>query len=151
MFANAKWTHANVAVRLTELEAKYKQGGDAGAEAALSIGNVLYNMTRWGNARVMLSATHQETKDASPAMAWYKKAHDLAKNRELKAKAAFLAAKAELGTAISVAEQDPKWTGEDLPLPRTWYPVVKQYANTKYYKEVLAECGRFRSWVKKRP
>jgi tetratricopeptide (TPR) repeat protein len=142
-YEKAKWDHANVVDRLIELDAKVKAGGEPGAEAALQIGNVLYNLTYWGNARQATAETHQKTEDASLAMKYYKKAHDLSKNRELKVKAAFLAAKAELGTLLGV-----DGTAGGLPIPKTWFPVVKQYANTRYYKEVLKECGHFASWVK---
>jgi len=143
-YGKAKWDHANVVERLIELEAKVKTGGEPGAEAALQIGNVLYNLTYWGNARQATAETHQSTEDASLAMKYYKKAHDLSRNRELKVKAAFLAAKAELGTML-----DADSTGNGLPVPRIWFPVVKQYANTRYYKEVLKECEHFASWARK--
>jgi hypothetical protein len=35
-----------------------------------------------------------------------------------------------------------------LPIPKTWFPIVKSFADTKYYKEVLAECGHFRKWAR---
>ena len=54
------------------------------------------------------------------------------------------AAKAELGTML-----DADSTGNGLPVPRIWFPVVKQYANTRYYKEVLKECEHFASWARK--
>ena len=146
-YEKAKWDHANVVDRLIELDAKVKTGGEPGAEAALQIGNVLYNLTYWGNARQATAETHQRTEDASLAMKYYKKAHDLSKNRELKVKAAFLAAKAELGTLLG-ADSTGAAPAAGLPLPRTWFPVVKQYANTRYYKEILKECGHFASWAK---
>jgi hypothetical protein len=139
-YGGAKWDHANVTTKLIELEAKVKLGGEAGADAALQIGNVLYNLTYWGNARQATEDTHQKTDDASLAMKYYKKAFDLSKNRELKVKAAFLAAKAELGNQMDA-------NGSGLPIPTTWFPVVKQFSNTRYYKEVLKECGHFASWA----
>lgn len=144
-YEKAKWTHANFVARLVELEQKAKGGGEAGAEAALLLGNALYNITYHGNARVVLAASHQSTNDASAAQRWYKRAYDTTKNRELKAKAAFLAAKAELGNLVNGldAYTDP------LPIPKTWFPVVKSFSDTRYYKEVLAECGHFRQWAKK--
>lgn len=147
-YEKSKWDHANVVERLIELDAKVKLGGEAGAEAALQIGNVLYNLTYWGNARQATAETHQKTEDATLAIKYYKRAHDLSKNRELKVKAAFLAAKAELGTLMS-SDNDPAGNTAGLPIPKTWFPVVKQYANTRYYKEVLRECGHFASWAKR--
>jgi tetratricopeptide (TPR) repeat protein len=139
-YEKAKWDHLNVTDRLIELEGKVKLGGEQGAEAALQIGNVLYNVTYWGNARQATAETHQKTEDSSLAMKYYKKAFDLSKNRELKAKAAYLAAKAELGTLLA--------NGGGMAIPATWFPVLKQFSNTRYYKEVLKECGHFAAWAK---
>ncbi len=145
-FQHAKWTHASFAVRLAELEIKAKGGGEAAAAAAMLLGNALYNITWYGNARVVLEESHQDTRNTTAAMYWYKRAHDLSSNRELKAKAAYLAAKAELGN-LWTAQLDGTSAGDDTPVPRTWYPVLKGYANTKYYKAVLKECGYFAAWV----
>jgi hypothetical protein len=35
----------------------------------------------------------------------------------------------------------------ELPIPTTWFTRLKPLSNTKYYKEVLKECGTFRAWV----
>ena len=148
-FEHAKWTHASFATRLAELELKARGGGETGAEAALVLGNALYNITWHGNARVVLEGSHHATRDASAALRWYKRAYELTKNRELKAKAAFLAAKSELGNLIS--KQDDTSDPGGLPIPATWFPIVKSFANTKYYKEVLKECGHFRDWARARP
>ncbi|MCX5746028.1 MAG: hypothetical protein NT062_26415, partial [Proteobacteria bacterium] len=142
-YANAKWTNVSLAARLVELAKVAGGQGEPAAEAALALGNALYNATWHGNARVLTEGTHQTTHDATQAERWYKRAFDLSKNRELKAKAAFLASKAELGTAIG-ANFDANMP---LPLAKQWFPVVKTFADTKYYKEVLKECGTFSSWV----
>ena len=38
-----------------------------------------------------------------------------------------------------------------LPIPGTWFPVVKKLSDTKYYREVLRECGHFAAWARARP
>jgi len=146
-YARSQWDHASLIARLVELDTKVKQGGEAGADAALQIGNVLYNLSHWGNARIVSEETHQSTHDATPAIRWYKRAFDLTRNRELAVKAAYYAAKAELGTAMWEASRIPN--GNDaLPIPRVWFPVIKRYSNTRYYKSLLAECGHFAAWVR---
>lgn len=147
-YANAKWTHATFAARLAEL-AKLAAGTDEkAAEAALAIGNAMYNVTRYGNARIVAGSSHQYTRDTKLAERWYKKAYDTSKNRELKAKAAFLAAKAETGALINAAiGPDDYDGGVAIPTPKVWFPVVKSLADTKYYKEVLKECGTFAAWA----
>lgn len=142
-YGKSAWTTASTLARLDELVGKAAGNGDAAAEAALTIGNALYNVTWYGNARGVLSGTHQETRDTGPALRWYKRAFDAAKSRELKVKAAFLAAKCELGDLVNKA---PDQSYDTLPVPRTWFKTVRQFADTRYYKEILRECGHFRAW-----
>ncbi len=145
----AKWTHRNLVARLAELELAAKGGGEAGAQAALALGNALYNITHHGNARAFTDPTHQSTSDARLAERYYKKVYDSSGNRELKAKAAWLAAKAELGTLIyreQVARPED-FVDAAMMTPKTWFPIFAKFANTKYYKEVLKECGRFRDYA----
>jgi hypothetical protein len=149
-YASAPWTHASFAARLAELERTAKGTGEAAAEASLALGNALYNITHYGNARVVLADTHQATRDTRAAERWYKRAYDLSKNRELRAKAAYLAAKAELGQLITAAEA-ANTNINALPIPKTWFPIVKSLAGTKYYREVLRECGHFASWARWSP
>jgi hypothetical protein len=142
-YANAPWTHASVAARLVDLELKAKAGGEAGAEAALALGNALYNLTWFGNARVFLGETRSARwRDTRAAERWYKLAYDTSKNRELKVRAAFFAAKAEMGQLIGENDNmDP------LPTPARWFPIVKSYGDTKYLKEIIAECGHYATWA----
>lgn len=148
----AQWTHKNLVARLAELELTAKGGGEAGAQAALALGNALYNITHHGNARSFTDPTHQSTTDARLAERYYKKVYDSSGNRELKAKAAWLAAKAELGTQI-YKEQNARpddFIDAGMMTPKTWFPIFAKFANTKYYKEVIKECGRFRAYVASR-
>ncbi|MBS1119801.1 MAG: hypothetical protein H6Q90_2029 [Deltaproteobacteria bacterium] len=150
-FESSKWTHASMVTRLAELELKAKGGGEAAAEAAFLIGNALYNITWYGNARIVLDDSHQATRNASAALQWYKRAFDLTSNRELKARSAFMAAKAELANLWTAQADDPSANPDPYPTPKTWYPIVKRYAATKYYKEVLKECGYFATWASGKP
>lgn len=75
--------------------------------------------------------------DTSPAERWFKRAHDLSGDRELKVRAATMAAKCEFARA-----------GEDVTVSKTWYPVLRSLSGTAYHKEVLAECGWYRAWAK---
>ena len=143
------WTHKTLIARLVELELKAKSGGEPGAQAALALGNALYNITWYGNARTFFDGTHQTSYDAHAALLWYKRAYDTSGNRELKAKAAWFAAKAELSNNFTASDQErfAQDTGNVDVTPKVWFPIVKKFANTKYYKEILNECGRFRAWV----
>jgi len=150
-YAGAPWTHASFAARLAELERTARGNGEPAAAAALAIGNALYNITYYGNARVVLADTHHATSDTRDAERWYKRAYDLSKDRELKTRAAYLASKAELGRLLDASGDMPWNPPAKLPIPRTWFPVVRKLSDTRYYREVLRECGHFRDWVGGRP
>jgi tetratricopeptide (TPR) repeat protein len=134
-------TDATFVAKLIELQKTAAGKSEAAAAASLELGNALYNLTWFGNARVVFESTHQATRDTRPAEAYYKRAYELTRNKELKAKAAFLASKAEFGR---LAETDNLDT---LPTPVTWFPLLKKLSDTKYYKEILRECGNFRRWA----
>ncbi len=149
-YASAPWTHASFAARLAELERIAKGTGEAAAEASLAIGNALYNITWYGNARVVLASSHHATRDTRSAEQWLRRAHDLSRNRELKARAAYLAAKAELAALITAAEAANKPVNA-LPIPKTWFPALRKLSSTKYYREVQKECGHFAGWARRSP
>jgi hypothetical protein len=147
-YASAPWTHASLAARLAELAHVASGTGDTAAEAALAIGNVLYNVTFYGNARVALRDTHQSTRDTTASERWYKRAFDLATKRDLKAKAAFFAAKAERGARINrELELELDHTDPAFRTPHHWFEVMKGFADTAYYKEAFRECGYFADWI----
>jgi hypothetical protein len=147
-YDKAPWTHATVASRLAELARAASGSDEAAAAAALELGNALYNLTWFGNARVFLDGTRQMTSDTRAAERWYKRAYDLTKKPELKARAAWGAAKCELGRNQQL-DVDQPWGGygKDIAAPKTWFPLMKKLAATKYYREVLAECSRFRAYA----
>jgi len=144
-YAHTPWTHASVIAKLASLAVKAKGTDEAAAEASIQIGNALYNFTWLGNARRVLRGTHQDTFDTRPAERWYKRAYELTRNKELKAKAAYLAAKAERDYRFDTRSPDDDTPG--LPIAKMWFPRLKQLSGTKYYEEVLKECETFRSWA----
>ncbi len=149
-YVNAAWTPASIANRMATLAKTANGTGEAAAAASLELGNGLYNATWYGNARALTDESHEQTFDTRPAERWYKRAYDLTKDRELKAKAAFLAAKCErdrnLTSAPAPTDQAVNGPDPDV-VPHTWYAVLKSYASTRYYKEVLKECGYFAAWT----
>jgi hypothetical protein len=143
------WTLPALIAELNRLRTRASKTGDDAARASLQLGTALYNLTLMGNARSPASGTHQASYDTSAALHWYQRAYTLARDRELKAKAAFLAAKAERGALIAADFANPRGSSGDLPVPTTWFPRVKTFADTAYHREVLAECGTYRAWFKK--
>jgi tetratricopeptide (TPR) repeat protein len=146
-YANAKWTRAKFALRMIDLRKLAQRPDKVGASAAFDLGNGYYNITWHGNARSFLGGTHV-TADIDEAGTWYKRAFDAFPDREDKARAAFMAAKSELARMLE--KQAPNPGGVDqLPIPATWFPIVRGFADTKYYREILQECGHYRRWVKR--
>ena len=134
-----------LAARLEALRALSQGTGDSAAEASLQLGAALYNLTRHGNARALLWRSHNPTGETGPALAWFARAFVQAHSRELKARAAFFAARCELAQLL--AGQPAVSEEKDVPIPAVWFPVVRTFADTNYHREILAECGHYRRWV----
>jgi hypothetical protein len=149
-YANAPWTRASFALRIIDLRARAESPGAVGAAAALQLGNGYYNITWFGNARSFFEATHVGA-DINEAEAWYKRAYQRFPSREDQAQAAFMAAKSELARLLSEqGSNDPDQVAQNLPIPTTWFPIVRTFADTKYYAEILRECGHYRRWARRR-
>jgi hypothetical protein len=150
-YAEAPWTHASLAARLAELAQTARGKGAAAGNAALLVGNAMYNLTWYGNARVVLANTHQRLQAPRAAERWFKRAYDLSTDREVRAKAAFFAAKAELGALLAADDRDGgDGRGDTLPIPKTWFPVVESLEDTAYFQEIVRECAHFRRWAEQR-
>jgi hypothetical protein len=116
---------------------------EAAAEASLWIATALYNITWMGNARTVVFSLHQDNYDARLAETYAKRAYELATNKEVAAKAAYLGAKAELEDRVDVRPDGV----DDLPVASTWFARLAKLSDTKYYAEVLAECTAFQRFT----
>lgn len=125
-------TQAALVKRLVELEAKAKGKGDDAAKAALDVGTALFR-------RHAVDVQRGTVVDTRPATAWAERAYALATGRELKARAAFLAARSERLHGTS------RYNG-GLALPAGWYGKLRALDDTAFHREVLAECGTYREW-----
>ncbi len=154
LFRDAPWTYASFAARLVKLRKAAQGKGERAAQASIDLGNALYNLTWYGNARVVMLPSFEEPGDTAAAERWFARAFKLSKNPELKAKAAYLAAKAELGSLLTAAQAgnpEAMWNPVALPTPKRWFTALAKLSSTAYYAEVLAECGHFRAWVESSP
>ena len=150
-FAGSKWTDASFIARLIALRAAAQRPGEAGAAAAFDLGSAYYNITSFGNARGFTDGTHVSV-NPGQAEAWYRRAYEASGDRELKARAAFGAAKSELARRVLApagAPRGPIDPVDYLPIPTTWFPIVKGLADTAYHREILRECGHYRRWAKR--
>ena len=76
-----------------------------------------------------------------------RRARDLSKDPELGARAAFLGAQAEQGRYAARPDYDT-WNPGDAVQSPTWFGVLKdEYSNTRYFDEIVRECGYFRRYL----
>ena len=149
-------------------------GKNVSRNAAL-IANAYYNITHYGNARVFYySATVTESFGDSPysiplpyrkivtnskiAEKYYLLARSSAKTKELKAKYTYMAAKCERNEIYNVQYNSPEKTRKyywdfdlsKIPTGKYFAELKAQYSQTKYYQEILNECGYFKKYVSKK-
>jgi hypothetical protein len=76
---------------------------------------------------------------------YYVKAMNLSGSKEFKAKCAFMAAKCEQNAFFVQQEQS---SDIDFRAGNYFKMLKENFSTTKYYKEVIKECGYFRTYVK---
>ncbi len=146
--AHQTWQRKDLARRLAELE---RQAADPAKAAAayFDLASALYNISYYGNSRLMYvgRAGHfPRPTDNSLAERYYKKALEASTDPEFKAKAAFMAAKCEENAWLS---QHPD--NEPPFKPGVWFKTLKDgYSQTRYFQEILRECGYFQNYVSQR-
>lgn len=132
-------------------------------ESALALGGAYYNLTHFGNSRAFFQTDLTGLDKSQPgyytedywdiftaqdiAEKYYRQALSLARTPEQKAKAVFLLSKCERNTYYN-KNTDGTDVENQRPPAGQWFAELKNnYANTAYYREVLKECGYFRSYV----
>lgn len=161
-----KYSKISFLQKLKEMKANVQKNNDV-YNNALLLGNAFYNMTHYGNARffyegAVMGSGHSVPDaipnsfrnmlvDCSVAKGYYKKALAAATTDEQKAKVTYLLLKIERNEYynkwFSTADYN-SWDYADVP--PTNFSVLYPYQNTKYYKEIIAECGYFKSYLIKK-
>ena len=119
--------------------------------------NGLYNMTYFGNARVVKDCMYfpaydynnydykdkYTTENCDSALYYYQLAFRNAPDKEFAARCTWMSAKCELNNWYSSKE----YTSDQINIEGEYYHQMKDnYSNTKYYAEVINECGYFCSF-----
>ena len=156
------FTKVAFAQRMAELKTQAAEPKPGCAQAAYDLATGYYNMSHFGNARALYATTlgtfpsflPRQT-DTKQALKYYEQAAETTKDRELQAKAHFMAAKAERdGIYVSRPTKDPL-AYDDLHTANTYVVgkhfklLADNYADTQYYQEAIAECGFFRRFTGK--
>jgi hypothetical protein len=160
-----KYTKLSFLKKMKEMQSLVDKGQDV-YNNSLLLGNAYYNMTYFGNARVIyyndiinqygnyIDEYYQPVLlNCTTANQYYEKAFNAAANAEQKAKCVYMMAKCERN-AFYTKEYHTKndFWGEPEVAFQAWNGFKKlktEYSNTRYYKEVINECGYFRKYVGK--
>ena len=138
---------------------------------SILLGNAFYNITHFGNGRLFYEgniAGSGSTPDffrdpirdmitnCSLAKANYEKAFSAAKNNEQKAKTQYMLAKCERNDYYNKKYYSlnlSSWNIQDDKVNFTAWQgfenIRANYSKTKYYKEIISECGYFKTYVQK--
>lgn len=155
--------------KLFELQQKIKSDPTHASQYYFELANGYYNMTYFGNARMIYQTQmhyygqfyfplyesasyymgYNLRKDlpflsCKQAEFFYKKAMELSTDKEFKAKCCFMAAKAEQNTFFI---SRPKGYNGDFKSGNYFSLLNSTYKQTKYYQEVIEECGYFKTYV----
>jgi len=158
---HTRYTKLTFADRMLSLSRAAGGQGQAAAEASFELANGFYNMSYYGNGRDIYITKYQNLRaynylgylsgninfekplNTDAAERYYVRAFNLSSNREFKAKAAFMAAKAEQNRHYT-SSKDKSGHG-----PQTHFDTLRtSFADTLYYQEILKECGYFRAYVR---
>lgn len=146
------YTKATFVRRLADLLQRAESEPAHAAELTVEAANAFYNITYYGNSRAMYMTPgghfvrSPRVYDCSRAEAMYRRATERATDRELKARAVFMAAKCELNAYHASDEDRSKG---DFVAGRWFATLRRDYSDTAYYREVVHECGYFKTFVEK--
>jgi len=159
-----KYSKISLLTKMKEMEDKIAAGDDVYNNSML-LANAFYNITHYGNARYyyegkVMGGGHyspvsidsvftQLLTDMKPAIKYYNKALQAAKTDEQKAKCHYMLAKCERNQWYNTTVyKNEEYSGPDF---KAWagFKALKQYSNTQYYRDVIKECGYFRTYSSK--
>lgn len=161
------YTKLTLVRKMKEMQANVQSNNDV-YNNALLLGNAFYNISYYGNARDFyvssIPGAYQYSSNAvdssfkdfllgmNAAKACYQKALAASITNEQKAKLYYLLAKCERNEWYTshVFTDDYYYGSNMVDLEAiSNFKILKQYSDTKYYQEVIKECGYFREFIKR--
>lgn len=139
---------------------------------AYLIANAFYNITFYGNSRMFYSSNVMDSDGNTPfeipaafrkmllsgkiAEKYYLIALRAAKTKEQKARCTFMASKCERNESYNLVYNAPEnkkaseWSVEIEPVfaGRYFSILNNEYSDTKFYQEIIKECGYFKSYAR---
>ncbi len=155
------YTKLSLAERLFDLEQKAKVDSRNRFKYYYLLGTAYYNMTYYGNSWNAVdyykssyrSAEDQDYIDYTKPLKYFNKVMKSTKDQELAAKASFMAAKCEQAQFYSSKYyrdySDNNSKNQDKLFRKYFKKLKTSYSDTKYYREVIKECGFFDHYVNK--
>ncbi len=164
-----KYTRLSLLKKMKEMEDKITAGEDVYSNSML-LANVFYNITHYGNARFFYEGKVTGSGHYSPfsidsvftgflvdmklASKYYNKALQAATTDEQKAKCYYMLAKCERNQWYNKTVYNDRQNeyGDNKGIDfKAWqgFKSLKQYSKTQYYKDVIKECGYFRTYINK--
>jgi len=140
------------------------------ARLLFEVANAYYNITNFGNARIFYetgiafnydinfdyldyqsdeerSKLKSKIYDCQLAAKYYKKALEMSNNKEFKAMCTFMLAKCEQNEFYRIR---PKGHKGDFKAGKYFAELETNYKLTKYYQEIIHECGYFDTYINKK-
>ncbi len=135
---------------------------------SLLLGNAFYNISHFGNGRTFYeinivgygsspysfrNAMKEMITNNSVSKMYYQKAFEAASNKEQKAKCLYLISKCERNDYYNKKYNNINsyWEIPDDKVNfiawNSFKALKKDYSDTKYYQDVIAECGYFNTYV----
>ncbi len=166
-----KYSKLSFLGKMKLLKAKIANGEDT-FNNSLLLANAFYNLSQYGNARLfyeckILGESHSNPymieKEYRPALIsmdqatkYYELTLSIAKTEEQKAKCQYLLAKCQrnLWYNLEVYNKSDESYGDDPMVSFSaldGFRELRKYPNTEYYKDVLRECGYFKTYMERNP
>lgn len=166
-YQKRKYTFMDFLTTIKEMQDKVAQKEDVYTNSLL-LGNAFYNISHFGNGRtfyeisiVGYGSSPYSFRDSMKEMItnnsvskmYYQKAFEAASNKEQKAKCLYLISKCERNDYYNkkYSAINSYWEIQDDKVNfiawNSFKALRKDYSDTKYYQDVIAECGYFNTYV----
>ncbi|MGH2664983.1 hypothetical protein [Flavobacterium sp.] len=155
-YQKTKFTKLSFLKKMLEMQNGLASGAD-NYNNNLLLGNAFYNLSYYGNARVFYGNRivnqygnyiddHYQNMLMGNQLSgiYYQKAFEEAKNDEQKAKSIYMLSKIERNEFYKTPQFKPYEI--DFVVWNGFKKLKKDYSKTKYYQEVINECGYFRKY-----
>lgn len=166
-YQKKKYTQIDFLNTIKTMQDKLAQKEDVYTNSLL-LGNAFYNISHFGNGRTFYEITivgygsspysfrdsmkNMITNCDVPKM-YYQKAFEAATTKEQKAKCIYMIAKCERNEYYNAKYNHLKnwWSADDDKINfiawSGFKTLKKEYSDTKYYQDVISECGYFNTYV----